>query len=63
VRVTKSTQTFLGDFELEDRDFRIAAAEALADLRGRPISDAAMARLLAREEVRASCLGSGLVRP
>jgi hypothetical protein len=51
-RRARTHKTFLGDFELRDRDFKLAAAEDLAALRGRPISDEAMRRLMAREEVR-----------
>lgn len=45
-------QTFHGDFELRDRDFRLAAAQDLGELRGKPVSDEALKRLLMREEVR-----------
>lgn len=45
-------QTFHGDFDLKDRDFRVAAAQALADMRGKPVSPEVLRRLMQREEVR-----------
>lgn len=47
-----SLQTFHADFDLKDRDFRLAAAQALGDLRGKPVSDEALKRIIRREEVR-----------
>lgn len=45
-------QTFHGDFNPEDRDFRLAAAQALGELRGKPVSDEVLRRVVAGEEVR-----------
>jgi hypothetical protein len=57
-------QTFHGDFDPKDRDFRLAAALALAQLRGKPLSDEALRRVVSREEVRGvhQLLGSSRVQ-
>lgn len=45
-------QVFPGDIEPAKRDFRIEVAEKLGATRGKPLSKAAMKRLMATEEVR-----------
>jgi hypothetical protein len=54
-------QTFHADFDPKDRDFRLAAALALGELRGKPLSDEALRRVVSREEVRGvhQLMGSG----